>query len=254
MNEFLSIQNLSVSYGAVNALRSVSMSLAKGTATGLIGPNGAGKTSLLHAIARDVSWSGGNVAFQGKSLTGKSPEQVVRMGVALVPENREVFTKLTVHENLLMGASIRSDPDGISSDLERMLQLFPRLNERITSFAGSLSGGEQQMLAIGRALMSRPDLLLLDEPSLGLAPVVTDTVYEVIANLKENGVTIVVVEQNPKRALSVCDDFYLLSAGEVDFHGAASQLAEGGDVEAAYFGTDELTITSEGGKSQGENT
>jgi len=240
MTVMLKVDDLAVSYGAVNALRGVSITAEQGSVTGLIGPNGAGKTTLLHAIVGDVSWAGGDVFFRGASLLGHRPERIVRMGVALVPENREIFTKLTVRENLLIGASIRRDHAEITRDVDRMLALFPRLAERIESAAGTLSGGEQQMLAIARALMSRPSLLLLDEPSLGLAPVVTDAVYEAIANLKSEGVTVLVVEQNARRALSVCDRLYLLAAGQVEFAGSAAEIAAGEGVEAAYFGTDEL--------------
>lgn len=252
MSDLLEIHDLSVSYGAVNALRGVSLNAEKGQVTGLIGPNGAGKTSLLTAIVRAVPWAGGDILFNGTSLKGEKPETVVRKGVSMVPESREIFTKLTVRENLLIGASIRNDGPGILRDIDRMLDLFPRLAERIESAAGTLSGGEQQMLAIGRALMSEPTMLLLDEPSLGLAPVVTDKVYEVIENLKRAEVTVLLVEQNARRALSVCDKLYLMAAGKIEFTGTAAELAKGGGVESAYFGTDLLekdqdTSTQRGG-------
>ena len=240
MTEILKIDDLAVAYGAVNALRGVSVAATEGSVTGLIGPNGAGKTTLLHAIVGDVGWAAGDISFRGASLRGDRPEQVVRKGVALVPENREIFTKLSVRENLLIGASIRRDHAEISRDVTLMLEMFPRLAERIEAAAGLLSGGEQQMLAIARALMSRPTLLLLDEPSLGLAPVVTDVVYEAISNLKSSGVTVLLVEQNARRALSVCDQIYLMAAGQVEFSGTAADLASGQGVEAAYFGTDAL--------------
>lgn len=249
MNEIVRVENLSVSYGAVNALRGVSLAAKEGSVTGLIGPNGAGKTTLLHAIVGDVSWANGEVLFRGSSLRGLRPQKIVRLGVALVPENRDIFTKLTVRENLLIGASIRRDQPKIAEDVEHMLTLFPRLAERIESAAGLLSGGEQQMLAIGRGLMSRPSLLLLDEPSLGLAPVVTDVVYEAINNLRADGMTVLVVEQNARRALSVCDHIYLMASGQVEFSGTASEIATAGGVEAAYFGTDQL---ANGGSVRGQ--
>ena len=232
----LSISGLEVSYGAVCALRDVTLSVGQGEIVALIGPNGAGKTSLLMAVAGIVKPSAGRIDFGGTELRDKQPEAIVAAGIAQVPESRDVFTKLTVHENLLIGASLRGDRAAIQADIERIEALFPRLAERRKQPAGLLSGGEQQMLAIGRAMMSRPRLLMLDEPSLGLAPVVTDAVFETIAGLQASGTTILLVEQNSERALSICHRAYLISAGVMVAGGTPDEIHAAGTVDAAYFG------------------
>ncbi len=232
----LSISGLDVSYGAIYALRDVTLSVGQGEIVALIGPNGAGKTSLLMAVAGIVKPRAGRITFDGTELRGKQPEAIVAAGVAQVPESRDVFTKLTVYENLLIGASLRGDRAAIQQDIERIEALFPRLAERRKQPAGLLSGGEQQMLAIGRAMMSRPRLLMLDEPSLGLAPVVTDAVFETISGLQASGTTILLVEQNSERALSICHRAYLISAGVMVTGGTPEEIHAAGTVDAAYFG------------------
>jgi branched-chain amino acid transport system ATP-binding protein len=232
----LKVRELAVQYGAVAALQGVSIDVAPGEVVALIGPNGAGKTSLLSAVAGVVRPRAGTIGFDGQDLVGMPIQKIVRAGIALVPENRDIFTKLTVIENLLIGASTRSDREGIAQDVERIGELFPALPRLFPRPAGLLSGGEQQMLAIGRALMSRPRLLMLDEPSLGLAPVVTDAVFAGIRTLRAQGMAILLVEQNAVRALSVCDRAHLLSAGIVHFTGTPDEIAHAGDIDAAYFG------------------
>jgi branched-chain amino acid transport system ATP-binding protein len=247
MNAFLSANDVAVQYGAVAALQGISVNVKENEIVALIGPNGAGKTSLLMAIAGAVKLVGGSIQFNDEMLNNLPPEKVVRKGLALVPENREIFTKLTVLENLLIGASYRNDRAGIQKDLEYVQALFPKLKSREHAPAGIFSGGEQQMLAIARALMSRPKLLMLDEPSLGLAPVVTDSVYEAIIQLRDEGMTIMLVEQNAKRAMSICDRAYLMSAGQIEFFGTATEIAENGGLDAAYFGIGEganLAVTA----------
>ncbi|HWL71766.1 MAG TPA: ABC transporter ATP-binding protein [Geminicoccus sp.] len=232
----LKVRELAVQYGAVAALQGVSIDVSPGEVVALIGPNGAGKTSLLSAVAGVVRPRAGTIGFDGQDLAGMPIQKIVRAGIALVPENRDIFTKLTVMENLLIGASTRGDRQGIAQDIERIGQLFPALPRLFPRPAGLLSGGEQQMLAIGRALMSRPRLLMLDEPSLGLAPVVTDAVFAGIRTLRAEGMAILLVEQNAVRALSVCDRAHLLSAGIVHFTGTPDEIAHAGDIDAAYFG------------------
>ncbi|WP_159717490.1 ABC transporter ATP-binding protein [Geminicoccus flavidas] len=232
----LKVRELAVQYGAVAALQGVSLDVSSGEVVALIGPNGAGKTSLLSAVAGVVRPRAGTIGFDGQDLVGMPIQKIVRAGIALVPENRDIFTKLTVIENLLIGASTRNDWDGIAQDIERIGELFPALPRLFPRPAGLLSGGEQQMLAIGRALMSRPRLLMLDEPSLGLAPVVTDAVFAGIRTLRAQGMAILLVEQNAVRALSVCDRAHLLSAGIVHFTGTPDEIAHAGDIDAAYFG------------------
>jgi branched-chain amino acid transport system ATP-binding protein len=232
----LKVRELAIQYGAVAALQGVSIDVSAGEVVALIGPNGAGKTSLLSAVAGVVQPRAGTIGFDGQDLVGMPIQKIVRAGIALVPENRDIFTKLTVMENLLIGASTRSDRDGIAQDIERIGRLFPALPRLLPRPAGLLSGGEQQMLAIGRALMSRPRLLMLDEPSLGLAPVVTDAVFAGIRTLRTQGMAILLVEQNAVRALSVCDRAHLLSAGIVHFTGTPDEIVHAGDIDAAYFG------------------
>lgn len=232
----LQVHDLAVQYGAVAALQGVSVEVDRGEIVALIGPNGAGKTSLLAAVAGMVRPRAGRVFLDGQDLAGMAIQRIVRAGVALVPENREIFAKLTVLENLLIGASTRGDRDVIGQDVARIGELFPALPNLFPRPAGLLSGGEQQMLAIGRALMSRPRLLMLDEPSLGLAPAVTDAVFAAIRALKARGVAILLVEQNAARALAVCARAHLLSAGVVHFSGTPDEIARAGDIDAAYFG------------------
>jgi len=232
----LELDQLTVVYGAVRAVAGISLHVGQGETVALIGPNGAGKSSLLLTIAGVVPIRSGSTRVAGRDIGALTAEERVGIGISVVPENREVFTKLNVHENLLIGASRRGDHAAILGDTERMYALFPRLAERRQHMAGFLSGGEQQMLAIARALMAQPKLLMLDEPSLGLAPVVTDKVYEAIAELKKDGTSILLVEQNSERAFGVCDRAYLMQAGRVIAEGTPKQLASDGLVEQALFG------------------
>jgi branched-chain amino acid transport system ATP-binding protein len=231
----LQINDLSVNYGAVQALREASLVVNSGEVVALIGANGAGKSSLLRAISRIISTKQGNMVYDGKELTKMRPDVVVREGIAHVPEGRRILTRLSVEDNLLLGAYTRNDPK-IKDDIEKQYQRFPRLGERRKQLAGTLSGGEQQMLAISRALMSHPRLLLLDEPSLGLAPLIVKDIFKIIDQLHEQGVTILIVEQNAQLALSHADRGYVLEAGSIVFTGEASQLIHDERVKKAYLG------------------
>ena len=232
----LEVTDLTVSYGAINAVRGVSLRLAKGELVTLLGANGAGKSSTLLAIAGALR-SGGSVRLEGADVSGWSPERMVRKGLAMVPETRDVFPDLTVAENLLLGAySRRGDRSGVDADRAKMFAMFPRLQERQEQAAGTLSGGEQQMLVIARALMSRPRLLLLDEPSLGLAPTIVDQIFAMIAELKRAGLTILLVEQNASKALAVADRAYVLRLGKVAAEGRAADIAAASDLEHLYLG------------------
>jgi len=234
----LDVAGLTVAYGAVVAVRDVSLSVARGEIVAALGPNGAGKSTLLRAIAGAQKPQRGTVTFDGRPLHGLTPEAVVRRGVALVPEGRHVFPNLTVQENLAIGGIARSDRDEMQADAERWLERFAILGDRSGQLAGTLSGGEQQQLAIARALMSRPRMLLLDEPSLGLAPLFVDRIFELVAELRSDGVTVLLVEQNVHRALDVADRAYVLSVGSVVASGATDTLAEG-ELERSYLGIGE---------------
>jgi branched-chain amino acid transport system ATP-binding protein len=234
--KMLSVTDLRVNYGAINALRGVSLDVDKEEIVALIGPNGAGKTSLLMAIAGIVPPAGGSIEFAGHSILGRQAEKILRLGISVVPENREIFTKLSVWENLLIGATARRDRQQVARDIDRVTALFPKLAQRRSDPAGLFSGGEQQMLAIARAMMSAPKLLMLDEPSLGLAPIVIDAVYDAIRQLQGTGVTILLVEQNAERALSVADRAYLISTGQIVFSGTSEEIHSSGNVHEAYFG------------------
>ena len=231
----LVVDGLTVAYGAVVAIRDVSLEVFTGEIVATLGPNGAGKTTLLRAIAGALKPQHGSASFDGSPLSGLVPEAVVRRGVALVPEGRHVFPNLTVQQNLAVGGIARSDRDELEADAARWLARFPILGERATQLAGTLSGGEQQQLAIARALMSRPRMLLLDEPSLGLAPIFVDRIFELIQELRSDGVTVLLVEQNVHRALEIADRAYVLSVGAVVASGATDQLVEG-ELERSYLG------------------
>jgi branched-chain amino acid transport system ATP-binding protein len=222
------------------AIREVSLEVAPGEIVAALGPNGAGKTTLLRTLAGALKPQRGSVVFDGGALTGLAPEAVVRRGVALVPEGRHVFPHLTVQENLTIGGIARTDHDELRADTERWLARFPILGERAGQFAGTLSGGEQQQLAIARALMSRPRMLLLDEPSLGLAPIFVDRIFELIEELRADGVTVLLVEQNVHRALEVADRAYVLSVGSVVASGPTDQLVEG-ELERSYLGISQVS-------------
>ena len=232
----LKLDNVHVKYGAIAAIRGITIHVDEGEIVGLIGVNGAGKSTTLMTIAGVVQPSKGKIIFEGESIVGRQPEDIVRKGIALVPEERRIFPGLTVAENLKLGAAIRSDRSEVERDLEQMCSRFPVLADRLGQAAGTLSGGEQQQLAIARGLMSRPLLLMLDEPSLGLAPRLVDEIFDLVVQLHETGVTILLVEQNVERALMIADRAYLLNTGLVEFDGAARELRERVDFASAYFG------------------
>jgi len=233
----LEIADVVTAYGRIEALKGVSLNVAAGTITCLLGPNGAGKTTLMLTVAGILRPKRGAIRFDGASIAGWLPDRVVARGVALVPENRLVFAQMSVRDNLLAGAYLRKDREAIFTDLERMYQRFPRLRERAQQHAGTLSGGEQQMLAVARALMSRPRLLLMDEPSLGLAPLVVGDIFRIIAGLKAEGTTVFLVEQNARVALDVADRFYLMEQGRVSFQGTPGELAQDEVIRRAYLGS-----------------
>ena len=232
----LAVDDLNVSYGNISALRGVSLHVEAREIVAVIGPNGAGKSSLLNSIAGAVPIIGGTIQFEDNQIAGKPPEDLVRLGISLVPEGRHIFSGLSVWENIRIGAVARKDRTAISEDAERVLETFPVLRERLKQPAGKLSGGEQQMLAISRALLARPRLLLIDEPSLGLAPLVVDEVYRAVAGLREEGVTILLVEQSATRALQFADRIYVLNTGSIVMSGTSDELREATDFEDAYFG------------------
>jgi branched-chain amino acid transport system ATP-binding protein len=231
----LSVRDLVTAYGKIEALKGVSLDVAQGSITCLLGPNGAGKTTLMMTIAGVLKPRRGTIEFSGRRIDGVAPHRIVASGVALVPENRLVFSTMTVLENLHAGAYQRTS--GIGEDIERLFERFPRLKERAAQQAGTLSGGEQQMLAVARALMSRPTLLLMDEPSLGLAPLVVEEIFKIIGELHRDGATIFLVEQNAHMALKVAHHFYLMEQGRITFSGDPGSLAEDEVIRRAYLGT-----------------
>ena len=232
----LEVTGLRVAYGGIQAVRSITFHVNEGEMVALIGANGAGKTSTLKALARMLDAAGGDVHFCGEKITRIPAHDIIRKGIALVPEGRGVFPRLTVAENLAMGAFIRSDAVDIEKDLKMVYGYFPRLQERAAQLAGTLSGGEQQMLAIGRALMSRPRLLLLDEPSMGLAPIMVQKIFEVICAVAARGMTILLIEQNAKLALETSQRGYVMESGEITINGDAKDLLNDPKVRAAYLG------------------
>ena len=230
------VTGLRVAYGGIQAVRSITFHVTEGETVALIGANGAGKTSTLKAISRVLDAAGGDVHFCGEKITRIAPHDIIRKGIALVPEGRGVFPRLTVAENLAMGAFVRNDAVDIEKDLKMVYNYFPRLKEREAQLAGTLSGGEQQMLAIGRALMSRPRLLLLDEPSMGLAPIMVQKIFEVIRAVAAQGMTILLIEQNAKLALETSQRGYVMESGEITLNGDARDLLNDPKVRAAYLG------------------
>jgi branched-chain amino acid transport system ATP-binding protein len=233
----LRVADVEAKYGAVRALRGVSMNVGEGSIVAILGANGAGKSTMLKAISGVVKPSGGVIEFSGKPISGLTPNQIVQLGIAQVPEGRKIFKDLTVIENLRMGAYARKDKPGIESDLKFVLNLFPRLAERLRQLGGSLSGGEQQMLAIGRGLMARPRLLLLDEPSLGLAPILIADIFATLRKInKEQGTTLVIVEQNAHIALKNAHFGYVLQVGRVAVEGSADDLQRREEVVESYMG------------------
>ena len=233
----LSIENLQVNYGSIVALRGVDIAVAKGEIVAVIGPNGAGKSTLLLTIAGVVKAKAGAVKLDGRPILGEAPEKLAASGLALVPEGRHIFGSLSVAENIALGATTRNDRDGIAADTEKVLVLFPVLRDRYRQRAGNLSGGEQQMLAIARALMARPKLLMLDEPSLGLAPLIVKQVYDAIYALRQEGLTVLIVEQSVNRALNAADRAYVMSAGAIAMVGRSAELQGTAAFDAAYFGS-----------------
>ena len=232
----LELKNLKVAYGGIQAVKGIDLHVAQGELVCLIGANGAGKTTTLKGITGLQPIKSGKIHYAGADITGKPAFQLVRKGLSMVPEGRGVFGALTIEENLAMGAYARSDRTAIKADIERVFELFPRLKERRRQTAGTLSGGEQQMLAMGRALMSRPKLLLLDEPSMGLAPLMVQKVFETVIAISKEGVTILLIEQNAKLALEVSSRGYVMESGEITLHGEANQLLSDPKVRAAYLG------------------
>jgi branched-chain amino acid transport system ATP-binding protein len=232
----LHIEGLATAYGKIEALKGVTLGVASGQVTCLLGPNGAGKTTLMMTIAGILKPKSGSVKFDGVELVGKSTAEIVGLGLALVPENRLVFPALTVRENLQAGAFRRRDRSAIRDDIDRMFDRFPRLSERVDQMAGTLSGGEQQMLAVARALMSRPRMLLMDEPSVGLAPLVVAEIFQIIRQLHDEGVSIFLVEQNAAMALKVAHHFYLMEQGRVTFSGNPGEMSSDDVIQRAYLG------------------
>ncbi len=231
----LKVESIDVAYGEIRALKGVALEVGQGEIVTILGNNGAGKTTTLKTISGLLRPSQGSITLEAESLVGVAPHAIVSRGVAHVPEGRRIFNRLTVRENLMMGAYLRSDA-GITPDLERVYALFPRLAERIAQVAGTLSGGEQQMLAIGRALMASPRLLLLDEPSMGLAPVLVEQIFDTITDINRQGMTILLVEQNAAMALSIAHRGYVLETGSIALAGTAAELSDNADVRRAYLG------------------
>ena len=232
----LEIDGLHCRYGKVSAVRDLKLEVKQGELVTLIGANGAGKTTTLKAISGLLAPAAGRIVFDGEDITGAAPRTILARGIAHCPEGRHIFPDMTVQENLDMGCYLRKEPGGIARDLERLFERFPVLAERRRQMAGTLSGGEQQMLAISRALMSRPKLILFDEPSLGLAPNLIETIFEIVSEIRAQGVTVLMVEQNAYAALELCDRCYLLESGEVTLSGSGEELLNDPHVKAAYLG------------------
>ena len=236
MAALLQVHDLRVAYGGIQAVKGVDFEVHEGELVSLIGSNGAGKTTTMKAITGSLLPSAGRIDYLGRDIRGQGPWDLVKQGLVMVPEGRGVFTRMSIVENLQMGAYLRSDKAGIQADMDRVFALFPRLQERRAQLAGTLSGGEQQMLAMGRALLSRPKLLLLDEPSMGLSPLMVDKIFEVIAEVAALGVTVLLVEQNASRALKIADRAYVMESGLLTMEGAARDLLVDPRVRAAYLG------------------
>lgn len=232
----LEINNLHVYYGAIHALKGISLKVEEGQIVALIGANGAGKTTTLRTISGLLHPKEGSILYHGEPLHEMKAQSIVKAGISQVPEGRRIFAPLTVMENLELGAFLRNDKDGIQKDLEAIFQSFPRLKERTFQQAGTLSGGEQQMLAMGRALMSRPKVLLLDEPSMGLSPIFVQEIFNIIRRINEQGTTVLLVEQNARMALSIADYAYVLETGTISLEGTGAELASSEEVQKAYLG------------------
>lgn len=232
----LEVKDLVVSYGAIKALKGISFSVDRGEIISLIGSNGAGKTTTLHSVSNLIKKVSGSIIFDGVNITNLSADKIVKMGLIQVPEGRRVFANMSVKENLEMGAYLRRDKAQIKKDMEWCYELFPRLKERLNQISGTLSGGEQQMLAMARALMSKPKLLLLDEPSMGLAPILVDEIFDIITKISSSGTTILLVEQNAYKALSIANRAYILETGNITKTGRASDLINDNSIISAYLG------------------
>lgn len=232
----LEVKDLYVSYGMIAALKGISFEVNEGEVIALIGANGAGKTTTLHTLTGLLHAKSGSITFDGKELTKTPAHKIVEMGIAHVPEGRRVFQNLTVLDNLKLGAFTRKDKAGIAKDIEEVYELFPRLAERKTQIAGTLSGGEQQMLAMGRALMSKPKIVVMDEPSMGLSPLLVSKIFEIIEMIRERGTTVLLVEQNAKKALAISDRAYVLETGKIVLSGDAHELMNNDSVKKAYLG------------------
>ena len=232
----LKVEKLNVHYGVIHALKDVSMEVKEGEIVSLIGANGAGKTTLLQTISGLLKKTSGEVVFLGKSMNKVSAKNIVKEGITQVPEGRHIFSGMSVYENLLMGAYLRKDKDGIKADLQDIYQRFPILEKRSSQDASTLSGGEQQMLAMGRALMARPKILLLDEPSMGLAPILVKEIFNIIKDINERGTTVLLVEQNAKMALSIADRAYVMETGNIVMTGTGAELVNSPEIQKAYLG------------------
>ena len=232
----LKVEKLNVHYGVIHALKDVSMEVKEGEIVSLIGANGAGKTTLLQTISGLLKKTSGEVVFLGKSMNKVSAKNIVKEGITQVPEGRHIFSGMSVYENLLMGAYLRKDKDGIKADLQDIYQRFPILEKRSSQDASTLSGGEQQMLAMGRALMARPKILLLDEPSMGLAPILVKEIFNIIKDINEKGTTVLLVEQNAKMALSIADRVYVMETGNIVMTGTGAELVNSPEIQKAYLG------------------
>ena len=235
-NILLKVTGLKVAYGGIQAVKGVDFEVREGELVSLIGSNGAGKTTTMKAITGTLPINDGDIEYLGKSIRGQGPWDLVKQGLAMVPEGRGVFTRMTILENLQMGAYIRDDKADIQADIDKVFTIFPRLKERRDQLAGTMSGGEQQMLAMGRALMSRPKVLLLDEPSMGLSPIMVDKIFEVVRDVYAQGVTVLLVEQNASRALAIADRGYVIESGIVTMTGDAKEMLNDPKVRAAYLG------------------
>lgn len=232
----LEIENIEVYYGAINAIKGISFNVEEGEIIALIGANGAGKTTTLHTITGLISAKRGSIKLGGRDITKTPAHKIVSLGMAHVPEGRRVFAQLSVYENLMLGAYTRKDKAEIAENLERVYERFPRLKERRSQSAGTLSGGEQQMLAIGRALMSKPSIILMDEPSMGLSPLYVSEIFDIIGEINKSGTTVLLVEQNAKKALSIANRAYVLETGKIALSGDARELMDNEQVKKAYLG------------------
>ncbi len=236
MGTMLKVNDINVFYGAIHAIKGASLEVNEGEIVTLIGANGAGKSTILRTISGLLKPKSGNIEFQGSEISGVPAHEIVKVGISQVPEGRRIFAEMSVLENLELGAFTRTDKDGIKADMDMVFERFPRLKERISQLAGTLSGGEQQMLAMGRALMSRPKLLLLDEPSMGLAPLLIKEIFAIIQDINKTGTTVLLVEQNANMALSIAHRAYVLETGRITLSGDAKELAASDDVRKAYLG------------------